>query len=106
MSLPPLSPRRRQNVVRLDSDENASTAVIILTDLYKMFPQQLATQSRAFIDTSIERFRSLQPLVAQAFGGDRVCRVAEWDCVRARVCVCVDQWAGLRVGGGSEESQT
>ena len=65
--------RRRQNVVRLDSDENASTAVIILTDLYKMFPLQLAAQSRAFIDTSVERFRSLQPLVAHAFGGDRVC---------------------------------
>jgi hypothetical protein len=62
-----------QNVVRLDGDENASTAVIILTDLYKMFPTQLVAQSRTFVDTMIERFRGLQALVAQAFGGDRVC---------------------------------
>lgn len=67
-----------QNVVRLDGDENASTAVIILTDLYKMFPTQLVAQSRTFVDTMIERFRGLQALVAQAFGGDRVWRSAVW----------------------------
>ena len=62
---------RAQNVVRLDGDEIASSAVIILTDLFKLFAPHLAVQARAFVDAMIERFRGLQSLVANAFA-DRV----------------------------------
>ena len=62
--------RVMQNVLRIDSEENATMACVIITELYKSYPAMLQPQTRFFVEFVVERFRSLPALVDSVFVAD------------------------------------
>ena len=62
--------RVMQNVLRIDNEENASVACVIITELYKTYTAVLQPQTRAFVEFVVERLRSLPALVESVFAAD------------------------------------